>query len=129
MKRTNASGAEKRKISDNKRKALFSLPKVTSFFGPASVNLPATAAAEPPSQDASQNTDYPSSTETAGNNDDQTLLVEQEHDDQDPTAETGEGDAREKAPFTETEKRTVPLTIHPQKKLRKYRKNPWRCGC
>ena len=63
MKRTYASGAKKRKISDN-RKALFSLPKVTSFFGPASVNLPATAAAEPPSQDASQNTDYPSSTET-----------------------------------------------------------------
>ena len=103
MKRTYASGAEKRKISDNKRKALFNLPKVTSFFGPASVTLPATAAAEPPSQDARQNTDYPSSTETDGNNDDQTLLVEQEYDDQDPTAETGEGDAREKAPFTETD--------------------------
>ena len=98
MKRTYASGAEKRKISDNKRKALFRLPKVTSFFGPASVTLtlPATAAAEPPSQDASQNTDYPSSTQTAGNNDDQTLLVEQEHGDEVPTAETGEGDAREK---------------------------------
>ena len=39
MKRTYASGAEKLKISDNKRKALFSLPKGTSFFGPASVEL------------------------------------------------------------------------------------------
>ena len=64
---------------------------MTSFFGPASVTLPATATAEPPSQDASQNKDYPSSTQTASNNDDQTLL-EQEHDDEVPTAETGEGD-------------------------------------
>ena len=39
MKHTYASGAEKLKISDNKRKALFSLPKVTSFFRPASVEL------------------------------------------------------------------------------------------
>ena len=39
MKRTYASGAEKVKISDNKRKALFSFQKVTYFFGPASVEL------------------------------------------------------------------------------------------
>ena len=59
MKRTYASGAEKIKILDKKKKVLVGLPKVTSFFGPASValTLPATAAAEPPSQDASQSTD------------------------------------------------------------------------
>ena len=39
MKRTYASGAEKRTISDNKRKAIFNSQKVTSFFGPASVEL------------------------------------------------------------------------------------------
>uniref|UniRef100_A0A8C9Y5M1 HAT C-terminal dimerisation domain-containing protein n=1 Tax=Sander lucioperca TaxID=283035 RepID=A0A8C9Y5M1_SANLU len=97
MKRTYASGAEKLK------KSFIQSTKSDSFFGPASVTPPETAAAEPPSQDASQNTDYPSSTQTAGSNDDQTLLVEQEHDDEDPTAETGEGDVREKAPFTETD--------------------------
>ena len=68
------------------------------------ITLPATAAAKPrPSQDASQNPDNPSSTQTAGNNDDQTLLLEQKHNDEVPTTETGEGDAREKAPFTETD--------------------------
>ena len=39
MKRTYASGAEKIKILDKKKKVLVGLPKVTSFFGPASVAL------------------------------------------------------------------------------------------
>lgn len=123
MKRTYASGAEKCKISENKRKALFSLPKVTSFFGPASVTLPVTAATEPPSQDASQNTDYLSSTQTAGSNDDQTL-VEQEHDNEVPTAETGEGDAREKAPFTETDPGCWPEHIADDQRIDIVRSGP-----
>ena len=45
MKRTYQSGAEKRKIADNKRKAVSSLPKVTSYFGPASVTAALTTAA------------------------------------------------------------------------------------
>ena len=45
-----------------------------------------------PSQDTSQNTDDPSSTQTAGNVDQTLLLVEQDQpDDDNPTTETAEG--------------------------------------
>ena len=54
MKRTYQSGAEKRKLADIKKKAVSSLPKVTSFFGPASA--PTTAAAAAHSNNTSQTT-------------------------------------------------------------------------
>ena len=99
MKRTYPSGSEKLKIFANKTKRLNSLPNVTSFFGPASVKgLPTTAPA-PPSQHASQTTGDAAnqnngnenpSTQTDGDNDDQTLLFDEQaqapHDDN-PTTE------------------------------------------
>lgn len=51
------TGRKKAKTAENKRKALSSLPKVTSFFRPASETAAVAVAAAPgPSCDASQRT-------------------------------------------------------------------------
>lgn len=138
MKRTYQSGAEKRKLADIKRKAVSSLPKVTSFFGPASITAaPTTAAAAAHSHNASQTTNTGEgenkdlSTETAGDNDDQTLSFEAPHDDS-PTTETGEGDAttstaaREKVPlpFTETDPACWPEHITSDQRIDIVRRGP-----
>ncbi len=57
MKHVYQSGAEKRKIAENKRKAVSSLPRVTSFFRPAPITTAAAAAPGPSHDDASQTTE------------------------------------------------------------------------
>ena len=57
MKRSYPSGAEKRKTAENKRKAVSSLPKVSSFFRPAPATTAPVEAADPvpgTSRDASR---------------------------------------------------------------------------
>lgn len=99
MKRTYPSGSEKLKILDNKTKYLNSLPKVSSFFGPASVKGLSMTAPAPQSQHTSPTTggaanqnngNENSFTQTDGDNYDH--IDEQAPHDDNPTTETGEGD-------------------------------------